>query len=298
MPELPEVETVKRGLAPSMEGRIVARLELRRADLRFPFPQDFVERVAGRTIISLSRRAKYLLIDLDDGASIVSHLGMSGSYRVEQGEQADLPGQFHMERSRNVAHDHVIFHLTDENGGAVRVIYNDPRRFGSMDMVERRHMDSYPAFKGLGPEPVGNALSADYLARRFQGKAQPLKTTLLDQKVIAGLGNIYVCEALWRAHLSPTTPSGALVTPAGAATAALNRLTDAIRTVIIEAIAAGGSSLRDHIQADGSLGYFQHSFNVYDREGEPCRTPDCTGTVERMTQAGRSTFYCAICQTG
>ncbi|THF46933.1 bifunctional DNA-formamidopyrimidine glycosylase/DNA-(apurinic or apyrimidinic site) lyase [Allorhizobium terrae] len=298
MPELPEVETVKRGLAPSMEGRIISRLELRRADLRFPFPQDFMERVAGRTIISLSRRAKYLLIDLDDGISIVSHLGMSGSYRIEQAGSADVPGQFHMERSRNVAHDHVIFHLMETNGSGLRVIYNDPRRFGSMDMVERRHMDSYPAFKGLGPEPIGNALSADYLAGRFQGKAQPLKTTLLDQKVIAGLGNIYVCEALWRAHLSPTTPSGALVMANGAPAEALNRLTDAIRTVIVDAIAAGGSSLRDHIQADGSLGYFQHSFNVYDREGEPCRTPGCTGTVARMTQAGRSTFYCAACQTG
>jgi formamidopyrimidine-DNA glycosylase len=296
VPELPEVETVKRGLAPSMEGRIVSRLELRRADLRFPFPDDFAARVAGRTIISLSRRAKYLLIDLDDGVSIVSHLGMSGSYRIEQGGEAELPGQFHMERSRNVTHDHVIFHLMDTQGRGLRVIYNDPRRFGFMDMVERRHMELHPSFKGLGPEPVGNALSADYLARRFQGKAQPLKSTLLDQKVIAGLGNIYVCEALWRSHLAPTKPAGALVTPAGAPTQALETLTEAIRTVIVEAIAAGGSSLRDHIQADGSLGYFQHSFNVYDREGEPCRTSDCTGTVERMTQAGRSTFYCPTCQ--
>jgi formamidopyrimidine-DNA glycosylase len=302
VPELPEVETVKRGLAPSMEGRIVSRLELRRADLRFPFPENFPERVAGRTIISLSRRAKYLLIDLDDGLSIVSHLGMSGSYRIEQSGAADLPGQFHMERSRNEMHDHVIFHLVGPNDSRLRVIYNDPRRFGSMDMVERRHMDSYPAFKGLGPEPVGNALSADYLASRFQGKAQPLKSTLLDQKVIAGLGNIYVCEALWRAHLSPTMPSGALVTHEGAPTAALEMLTEAIRTVIIEAIAAGGSSLRDHIQADGSLGYFQHSFNVYDREGEPCRTGTslgevaCPGTIARITQAGRSTFYCPTCQ--
>lgn len=280
-----------------MEGRTVTRLELRRADLRFAFPADFTERVKDRTILSLSRRAKYLLIDLDDGFSIVSHLGMSGSYRIEQAGDADVPGQFHMERSRNEAHDHVIFHLTGARGETIRVIYNDPRRFGFMDMVERREIDLHPSFKGLGPEPVGNALSAAYLASRFQGKAQPLKSTLLDQKVIAGLGNIYVCEALWRSHLSPQKTSGALVTAKGTPTRSLEVLTDAIGTVIHEAIAAGGSSLRDHIQADGSLGYFQHSFNVYDREGQPCRTPGCTGTIARMTQAGRSTFYCPTCQT-
>ncbi|HBF29933.1 bifunctional DNA-formamidopyrimidine glycosylase/DNA-(apurinic or apyrimidinic site) lyase [Rhizobium sp.] len=296
MPELPEVETVKRGLAPPMEGKIVSRLELRRADLRFAFPSDFADRVAGRTILSLSRRAKYLLIDLDDGFSIVSHLGMSGSYRIEQAGGGEVPGQFHMERSRNETHDHVIFHLVGGSGENLRVIYNDPRRFGFMDMVERRDLDLHPSFKGLGPEPVGNALSSTYLASRFQGKAQPLKSTLLDQKVIAGLGNIYVCEALWRAHLSPQKPSGALVTAKGAPTKSLELLTEAIGTVIHEAIAAGGSSLRDHIQADGSLGYFQHSFNVYDREGEPCRTPGCNGTIERITQAGRSTFYCPTCQ--
>lgn len=298
MPELPEVETVKRGLAPSMEGRTVARLELRRADLRFAFPSDFADRVAGRTILSLSRRAKYLLIDLDDGFSIVSHLGMSGSYRIEQAGDADVPGQFHMQRSRNETHDHVIFHLQGTGGDGLKVIYNDPRRFGFMDMVERRNLDLHPSFKGLGPEPVGNALNAAYLASRFQGKAQPLKTTLLDQKIIAGLGNIYVCEALWRAHLSPQTPSGALVTANGEPMPSLELLSEAIGTVIHEAIAAGGSSLRDHIQADGSLGYFQHSFNVYDREGQPCRTPGCSGTVARITQAGRSTFYCPTCQTG
>ncbi|WP_429931561.1 bifunctional DNA-formamidopyrimidine glycosylase/DNA-(apurinic or apyrimidinic site) lyase [Agrobacterium vitis] len=296
MPELPEVETVKRGLAPSMEGRRLTRLELRRPDLRFPLPVDFAARTQGRLIISLSRRAKYLLIDLDDGVSIVSHLGMSGSYRIEAENETGLPGQFHMARSRDEKHDHVIFHLGGPEGSPLRVIYNDPRRFGFMDMVERRDMDRHAAFAGLGPEPVGNALDADYLALRFKGKAQPLKTALLDQKVIAGLGNIYVCEALWRAHLSPETPARALVNAQGKPLAALEDLTQAIRTVIAEAIEAGGSSLRDHIQADGSLGYFQHSFNVYDREGEACRTPGCTGTVERMTQAGRSTFHCPQCQ--
>lgn len=236
------------------------------------------------------------MIDLDDGVSIISHLGMSGSYRIEAANETGLPGQFHMARSRDEKHDHVIFHLSGPEGDPLRVIYNDPRRFGFMDMVERRHMDRHAAFAGLGPEPVGNALDANYLALRFKGKAQPLKTTLLDQKVIAGLGNIYVCEALWRAHLSPETPARVLVNAQGKPVAALQDLTQAIRTVIAEAIEAGGSSLRDHIQADGSLGYFQHSFNVYDREGKACRTPGCTGTVERMTQAGRSTFHCPQCQ--
>ncbi|MBB4009520.1 bifunctional DNA-formamidopyrimidine glycosylase/DNA-(apurinic or apyrimidinic site) lyase [Allorhizobium taibaishanense] len=296
MPELPEVETVKRGLAPSMEGRLLTRLELRRPDLRFPLPADFAARVEGRRIVSLSRRAKYLLIDLEDGLSVLSHLGMSGSYRIERQDETGLPGQFHMARSRDEKHDHVIFHLDGPDGDSARIIYNDPRRFGFMDLVERRNMDQHAAFAGLGPEPVGNALDADYLASRFKGKAQPLKSTLLDQRVIAGLGNIYVCEALWRAHLSPAKPAGALVSAEGRPAAALEDLTFAIRTVIAEAIEAGGSSLRDHIQADGSLGYFQHSFNVYDREDEPCRTPGCHGTVQRMTQAGRSTFYCSVCQ--
>jgi len=296
MPELPEVETVKRGLAPSMEGRLLTRLELRRPDLRFPLPADFAARVEGRRIVSLSRRAKYLLIDLEDGLSILSHLGMSGSYRIERQDETGLPGQFHMARSRDEKHDHVIFHLDGPDGDSARIIYNDPRRFGFMDLVERRNMDQHAAFAGLGPEPVGNALDADYLASRFKGKAQPLKSTLLDQRVIAGLGNIYVCEALWRAHLSPAKPAGALVSAEGRPVTALEDLTFAIRTVIAEAIEAGGSSLRDHIQADGSLGYFQHSFNVYDREDEPCRTPGCHGTVQRMTQAGRSTFYCSVCQ--
>lgn len=296
MPELPEVETVKRGLAPSMEGRLLTRLDLRRPDLRFPLPADFAARVEGRRIVSLSRRAKYLLIDLEDGLSILSHLGMSGSYRIERQDETGLPGQFHMARSRDEKHDHVVFHLDGAEGDSVKVIYNDPRRFGFMDLVERRDMDRHAAFAGLGPEPVGNALDADYLAGRFKSKAQPLKSALLDQRVIAGLGNIYVCEALWRAHLSPAKSAGALVSADGRPVTALEDLTVAIRTVIAEAIEAGGSSLRDHIQADGSLGYFQHRFNVYDREGEPCRTAGCNGTVQRMTQAGRSTFYCPDCQ--
>ncbi|NTA35840.1 bifunctional DNA-formamidopyrimidine glycosylase/DNA-(apurinic or apyrimidinic site) lyase [Agrobacterium salinitolerans] len=297
MPELPEVETVRRGLAPAMEGAKVRKLHLGRPDLRFPFPEDFAELIEGKTIISLGRRAKYLLIELEGGLTIVSHLGMSGSFRIEaeMGEGGEAPGTFHYARSKDGKHDHVVFHL-DKGEERVCVIYNDPRRFGFMHLVERNRLDLYPAFAELGPEPTGNALSADYLASRFAGKSQPLKSTLLDQKVIAGLGNIYVCEALWRAHLSPSRAAGTLVTKGGKPKAQLIDLTEKIRDVIADAIAAGGSSLRDHIQTDGTLGYFQHSFSVYDQEGQPCRTPGCGGTVERVVQAGRSTFYCAACQ--
>lgn len=295
MPELPEVETVRRGLAPTMEGAQVQRLELRRADLRFPLPRDFAARVEGRRIAALSRRAKYLLIDLEDGATIIAHLGMSGSFRIEEGEAANTPGVFHHERSKDEKHDHVLFHL-ERAEGPVRVIYNDPRRFGFMDLVNRAELDDYPAFRDLGPEPVGNVLSADYLASRFADRSQPLKSALLDQKVIAGLGNIYVCEALWRSHLSPTRKVSTLVTKTGKPKPELTLLADAIRAVIADAIEAGGSSLRDHIQTDGTLGYFQHFFRAYDREGRECLTDGCGGTVERIVQSGRSTFYCRRCQ--
>ncbi|TNM66336.1 bifunctional DNA-formamidopyrimidine glycosylase/DNA-(apurinic or apyrimidinic site) lyase [Aliirhizobium smilacinae] len=291
MPELPEVETVRRGLAPVMEGALVNRLELNRADLRFPLPEAFAEKVSGRRIVSLGRRAKYLLIELEDDLTLISHLGMSGSFRIEETVQGD----FHHARSKDSKHDHVIFHV-EHDGKHQKVIYNDPRRFGFMHLWKRSELDLYPAFAELGPEPTGNALDADYLARRLSGKSQPLKGALLDQTVIAGLGNIYVCEALWRSHLSPKRQSGTLVTPGGRPKKELTRLTEEIRAVIVDAIAAGGSSLRDHIQTDGSLGYFQHSFSVYDREGEACRMPGCGGTVTRITQSGRSTFYCPTCQ--
>jgi formamidopyrimidine-DNA glycosylase len=295
MPELPEVETVRSGLAPAMEGARIARLELRRGDLRFPFPEGLAEKVAGRTVTGLGRRAKYLLIDLDDGGTVIAHLGMSGSFRIEEGPLAAAPGNFHHARSKDERHDHAVFHLEDA-GGVRRVIYNDPRRFGFMDMASRADLSSHPFFRDLGPEPTGNALSAAYLADRFRDKAQPLKGALLDQKTVAGLGNIYVCEALWRAHLSPMRAAGTLVTGTGRPKAALDLLVASIRDVIADAIAAGGSSLRDHIRTDGSLGYFQHSFSVYGRESLACGTPGCGGTVARIVQAGRSTFYCATCQ--
>lgn len=294
MPELPEVETVRRGLEPVMLGARIGRLELRRPDLRFPFPKHFAEAVAGRKIISVGRRAKYLLLDLEDGQVVIMHLGMSGRFLIGAKNPAE-PGSFYYNGTRLPAHDHVIFHLEAEDG-ARQVIYNDVRRFGFMDLTSRKEMEMNKHLCGLGAEPDGNALTPDLLANAFAGKAAPLKAALLDQHVVAGLGNIYVCEALHMAGLSPRRAAGTLVTKAGAPSIRLERLTDAIRTVIANAIAAGGSSLRDYVHADGSLGYFQHAFNVYDRAGSPCPKEGCGGTIRRIVQSGRSTFYCPSCQ--
>ena len=296
MPELPEVETVRRGLQPVMEGARIIRVEQRRADLRFAFPTDFVARLEGRQITSLGRRAKYLIADLDDGTVLVSHLGMSGSFRIEaDGDGSLKPGVFHQARSKDGKHDHVVFHVEGPAGRA-RVIYNDPRRFGYMDLMSRSVLADHPWFKSLGVEPTGNSLDATELAGRLSGKKAPLKAALLDQRIIAGLGNIYVCEAMWRAELAPDKPAGRLVGKTGRPGKHLEVLTSAIRTVIDEAIAAGGSSLRDHIQTDGTMGYFQHGFSVYDREGKACPRPGCGDTVRRIVQSGRSTFYCPRCQ--
>ncbi|MBB5753251.1 bifunctional DNA-formamidopyrimidine glycosylase/DNA-(apurinic or apyrimidinic site) lyase [Prosthecomicrobium pneumaticum] len=292
MPELPEVETVRRGLLPAMEGHRIERVEQRRADLRFPLPERFAARLTGRRVESLGRRAKYLLADLDDGMVLVMHLGMSGSFRVEDEGGGTTPGVFHHERSSALAHDHVVFHLSSGK----RVVYNDPRRFGFMDLIARATLAEAPFFRDLGLEPAGNALDGARLAALFAGKRTPLKAALLDQSRIAGLGNIYVCEALNRARLSPRRMAGTLATASGGPTVAAGRLAEAIRSAIAEAIEAGGSSLRDHRQTNGELGYFQHAFRVYDREGEPCPTPRCRGIVARIVQSGRSTFYCPVCQ--
>ena len=295
MPELPEVETVRRGLQPAMEGATLTELELRRPDLRFPFTGGMAERLKGRRIDSLSRRAKFLLIHFDGGLTAIAHLGMSGSFRLEAEGAADTPGDFHHARSKDGKHDHVVFHLS-RDGARARVIYNDPRRFGFLLLDETPRLAENAYLAQLGPEPTGNSLSAEMLATAFAGRKAPLKSVLLDQTVIAGLGNIYVCEALHRAGLSPTRAAATLVDKKGRPRAPLTRLADCIRDVIADAIAAGGSSLRDHIQTDGSLGYFQHTFRVYDREGEPCPTAGCGGTVARIVQSGRSTFFCAGCQ--
>ena len=300
MPELPEVETVRRGLQPVMQGARIVRAEARRKDLRFPFQKDFVARLTGQTVTGLGRRAKYLLADLGSGDVLLMHLGMSGSFRVHKTDADDTPGDFHHPRGKDAAHDHVVFHMSS----GADIVFNDPRRFGYMKIIARDALEAEPLLKGLGPEPLSNAFDARMLARSLVGKTTTLKAALLDQRVVAGLGNIYVCEALFRAHLSPRRQASTLAVRSGRrkgiAAAEPNdrarRLVEAIHAVLNEAIRAGGSSLRDHRQTSGELGYFQHSFKVYDREGEPCATPGCGGVVRRFTQNGRSTFWCPKCQ--
>jgi formamidopyrimidine-DNA glycosylase len=292
MPELPEVETVRRGLEPALTGARIEAVEQRRRDLRFPFPKQFGKRLAGRTVLSLGRRAKYLLADMDGGDVLVMHLGMTGRFTIAASDRVREPGAFYHETGRDHVHDHVVFHLS----GGTDVIYNDARRFGFMLLIARTKLGEHPLFKGLGIEPLGNELSGETLARLFAGKKAPLKAALLDQRLIAGLGNIYASEALHRAGLSPKRAAGTIVGRAGASTNKAERLASAIREVLNEAVVAGGSTLRDYARTDGSVGEFQHSFRVYDREDEPCETVGCGGRVRRTVQAGRSTFYCARCQ--
>jgi formamidopyrimidine-DNA glycosylase len=292
MPELPEVETVRRGLAPVMEGARFVKVEANRPDLRRPFPKDFVKRLTGKTVTGLGRRAKYLLADLSSGDVLMMHLGMSGSFRVAKDGRAKTPGKFHHPRSEARAHDHVVFHMSS----GAQVIFNDPRRFGLMLLVPRGELAEHPLMREVGPEPLGNAFDAAMLARACAGKKTSLKAALSDQKVVAGLGNIYVCEALHRARLSPKRRASTLASRSGAPTEHAERLVEAIKAVLNDAIAVGGSSLRDHRRTDGELGEFQHNFRVYDRVGEPCPTPGCRGTVKRIVQAGRSTFFCPTCQ--
>ena len=287
MPELPEVETVRRGLQPAMEGAAFAKVEVRDRRLRWPIAKDFEKRLQGRTVEGLGRRAKYLLADLSSGDVLLMHLGMSGSFRV--GKDAK-PGVYYHERSKSTAHDHVVFHMS--NGATVT--FNDPRRFGSMKLVPRAKLDEEPLLRALGPEPLGNAFDAAMLAQACFGKKTSLKAALSDQRVVAGLGNIYVCEALFRARLSPKRQASTIADRHGKPNARAVALVDAIKSVLNDAIKAGGSSLRDHRRTDGALGDFQHNFQVYDREGKPC--PNCKGKIKRIVQTGRSTFYCPSCQ--
>jgi formamidopyrimidine-DNA glycosylase len=292
MPELPEVETVRRGLQPVMEGARFTKVEARRGDLRWPLPKDFVARLENQTVEGLGRRAKYLLADLSSGDVLLMHLGMSGSFRVFHGGGEKMPGKYHHERSQQLAHDHVVFHM--ENGAIVT--FNDPRRFGSMKLVARAELDQEPLLRALGPEPLGNAFDAAMLAHACKGKKTSLKAALSDQRIVAGLGNIYVCEALHRALLSPKRRASTIATRSGAPNERAEKLVDAVKAVLKDAIAAGGSSLRDHRRTDGELGLFQHNFRVYDRDGKPCPTPRCKATIKRIVQTGRSTFYCPVCQ--
>ncbi|WCR13915.1 bifunctional DNA-formamidopyrimidine glycosylase/DNA-(apurinic or apyrimidinic site) lyase [Paracoccus seriniphilus] len=280
MPELPEVETVRRGLMPHLEGQRIARAEARRPDLRWPLPPDLVQVLTGATVTTLRRRSKYLMADLDRGGILLLHLGMSGRMLIEN----DQLGGFHRDPSILPRHDHVV--LTTEAG--TTITFNDARRFGMVDLI--RDGQSHPLLDHLGPEPFDLEFTPDYLAGVFSGRRLPVKQALLDQKIVAGLGNIYVSEALHRAGIDPRRAAGRI------GRARLARLTGHIRDVLTEAIAAGGSSLRDHRQATGELGYFQHSFHVYDREGRPCPRTGCDGQINRIVQSGRSSFFCPRCQ--
>lgn len=282
MPELPEVETVRRGLLPAMEGQIIAKAEVNRPDLRWPFPNQMVERLEGAQVSRLWRRSKYLLADLSTGETLIIHLGMSGRILVS----GDPLGRFQANHPAREKHDHVVIHFA--NG--VRVTFNDPRRFGSMDLTSTADVEAHRLLHGLGPEPLGNAFNETYLSDRLRGRNMPVKSALLDQRIVAGLGNIYVCEALHRAGISPLRPAGRI------SATRIGRLVPVIRNVLEEAIQAGGSSLRDFRRADGELGYFQHGFQVYDRAGRLCPKPDCSGEIRRVVQSGRSSFYCPKCQ--
>ena len=283
MPELPEVETVRRGLTPAMEGQVIVQADVNRPDLRWPFPDNMSERLTGKTVLRLRRRSKYVLADLSSGETLLIHLGMSGRMLIS----GDPLGQFVHEHPAPEKHDHVVFHMS--NGS--RVTFNDPRRFGAMDLLDTATAEKHKLLAALGPEPLGNDFNDSVLITAFENKKSPVKSALLDQGIVCGLGNIYVCEALFRAGISPTRLAKDLTKPR------VRSLVPIIRDVLSEAIEAGGSSLKDFRQADGELGYFQHSFDVYGREGEPCRTEGCTNAIERIVQSGRSSFHCPTCQT-
>ncbi|MEM0947076.1 MAG: bifunctional DNA-formamidopyrimidine glycosylase/DNA-(apurinic or apyrimidinic site) lyase [Pseudomonadota bacterium] len=282
MPELPEVETVRRGLEPVLTGRRIARAAVNRPDLRWPLPDNMAARLTGQTVTALRRRSKYILADLSSGETLIIHLGMSGRMLIS-GAQV---GAFYHDHPAPAKHDHVVL---DIEGGA-RVTFNDARRFGAMDLTPTADADAHWLLDRIGPEPLGNTFNEDYLVAAFKGRNMPVKSALLDQRIVAGLGNIYVCEALHRAGISPRRKAGRI------AEERVRALVPVIRAVLTDAIEAGGSSLRDYRQADGELGYFQHTFRVYGREGATCVTPNCLGTVTRIVQSGRSTFHCVTCQ--
>ena len=290
MPELPEVETVRLGLAPVLEGHVITEARIRRRDLRLPFPPHFTERLNGRRVVALTRRAKYILAALDSGETLVIHLGMSGRMSVYAQRRRQRLGDYVYDPAPDGAgqgkHDHVLF----ETDAPARIVFNDHRRFGLMTLIATKDLETHALFRGIGVEPLSASFNARYLQRALEGKKTPIKSALLDQRVIAGLGNIYVCEALFLAGISPKRWAGSV------APAATKKLADAIKRVLKDAVAAGGSTLRDHAQATGDPGNFQHQFRVYGREGLPCLGRGCRGTVKRIVQSGRSTFYCPSCQ--
>lgn len=290
MPELPEVETIRRGLVPVLSGHCLINVVARRGDLRVPLPRNFTSRLAGRRVQILRRRAKYLLVDLDGGETLIVHMGMSGRFTVHRPGTTVRPGGFTHKMAEDGSgagkHDHVVFE-TEEGS---RIVFTDHRRFGLMLLEDTQQLDSHKLFAGLGPEPLDESFTSTLLNAAIRGKRAPIKAALLDQGVVAGLGNIYVCEALFRARISPKRLAASVAGVRGA------RLVPAIKEVLEAAVKAGGSSLRDYARADGELGYFQHQFSVYGREELACMRRDCTGTVRRIVQSGRSTFYCPVCQ--
>jgi formamidopyrimidine-DNA glycosylase len=295
VPELPEVETVKRGLEPALLGRTFAQIDLRRKDLRFPFPDGMAQTMRGSRIEALERRAKYILVHCSNGKSLILHLGMTGRFTIVKPDGASFePGAFYHEAGGATEpgpHDHVIWHLDD----GTRVIYNDARRFGFMDWADTHVRDDHKLLKDIGVEPLGNSFHLDHLIAKFRDKKAPTKAALLDQHVVAGLGNIYVSEALHRAHISPKLMAGKLVKAKGP-DPRLGELVRHIRDILDEAIRAGGSTLQDFQGTSGEKGAFQQRFLVYDREGENCATPGCQSVIKRIVQSGRSTFYCPTCQ--
>ena len=282
MPELPEVETVRRGLQPAMQDQKIVRADVNRPDLRWRFPSDMAQRLTGARVVRLWRRSKYILLDLDSKETLIVHLGMSGRMLVS-GQQI---GEFYQEHPAPEKHDHVVFHMENDT----RVTFNDARRFGAMDLAPTAEVEAHKMLSSLGPEPLSNYLNDTYLVAALAGRNAPIKTALLDQRLIAGLGNIYVCEVLFRAKISPMCKAKDL------SKEQVSTLVPIIRTVLEEAIEAGGSSLKDYRQTGGELGYFQHSFHVYDRESQPCTNAGCGGTIARVSQSGRSSFYCPTCQ--
>ncbi len=282
MPELPEVETVRCGLLPVMEGARILRTDVNRPNLRWPLPERMAERVSGTRVMALRRRSKYLLADLSSGETLLVHLGMSGRILIS----GDAPGAFRNRHAMHDRHDHVVFHMED----GARVTFNDPRRFGAMDLVATDAAEQHQRLAGIGPEPLGNEFDEVYLTSTLKGRRTTIKAALLDQRVVAGLGNIYACEVLHRAGVSPTRRVSRI------AARRIASLVPHVRDVLSEAIAAGGSSLRDYRQADGELGYFQHAFRAYGRDGDPCVKPGCGGRIMRTVQSGRSSFHCPKCQ--
>ena len=282
MPELPEVETIMRGISPFLEGATIKRIKLNRADLRWPFPENFTSRLKEAKVLNLRRRSKYILIDLNTGETLLIHLGMSGKILVSDSKI----GNYFYESSKGFCHDHVIFELND----GTKLTYNDPRRFGAMDLTKTNHVNNHKFLEKLGPEPLGNNFNSDYLKTELSKKESPIKNVLLHQSVIAGLGNIYVCEALFMSGILPMKKASKI------SKNKCEELVRNIRTVLMSAIEAGGSSLKDFTDIQGNSGYFQFEFYVYGRENKYCKTINCNNKIKRISQSGRSSFYCPLCQ--